>query len=30
MVKAVKDGKNLEARKNMAIAALLSGLCLSY
>ncbi len=29
LVKAVKDGKNLEARKNMAMAALLSGLCLS-
>ncbi len=29
LVKAVKEGKNLEARKNMAIAALLSGLCLS-
>ena len=29
LAKAVKDGKNLEARKNMAMAALLSGLCLS-
>ena len=29
LVKAVKDGKNLEARKDMAMAALLSGLCLS-
>ena len=29
LVKTVKDGKNLEARKNMAMAALLSGLCLS-
>jgi alcohol dehydrogenase class IV len=29
LVKVVKDGKNLEARKNMAMAALLSGLCLS-
>ena len=29
LVKAVNDGKNLEARKNMAMAALLSGLCLS-
>ena len=29
LVKAVKDGKNLKARKNMAMAALLSGLCLS-
>ncbi|HAJ33770.1 MAG TPA: alcohol dehydrogenase [Candidatus Atribacteria bacterium] len=29
LVKAVKEGKNLEARKDMAIAALLSGLCLS-
>ncbi len=29
LVKAVKDGKNLEARKDMAVAALLSGLCLS-
>ncbi|MBA7471492.1 1,3-propanediol dehydrogenase [subsurface metagenome] len=29
LVKAVKEGKNLEARKNMAMAALLSGLCLS-
>ena len=29
LVKAVKDGKNLEARENMAMAALLSGLCLS-
>ena len=29
LVKAVKDGRNLEARKNMAMAALLSGLCLS-
>ena len=29
LVKAVKDGKNLGARKNMAMAALLSGLCLS-
>ena len=29
LVKAVKEGKNLEARKDMAVAALLSGLCLS-
>ncbi len=29
LVKAVKEGKNLEARKDMAMAALLSGLCLS-
>jgi len=29
LVKAVNDGKNLEARKNMAMAALFSGLCLS-
>jgi alcohol dehydrogenase class IV len=29
LVKAVKKGKNLEARKDMAMAALLSGLCLS-
>ena len=29
LAKAVKDGKNLEARKDMAMAALLSGLCLS-
>ncbi|MEA2087021.1 MAG: iron-containing alcohol dehydrogenase [Candidatus Caldatribacteriota bacterium] len=29
LVKAAKDGKNLEARKDMAMAALLSGLCLS-
>ncbi len=29
MVKAVKEGKNLEARKDMAMSALLSGLCLS-
>lgn len=29
LVKAVKEGNNLEARKDMAIAALLSGLCLS-
>jgi len=29
LVKAVKNGKNLEARKDMAMAALLSGLCLS-
>ena len=29
LVKAVKDGKKLEARKDMAMAALLSGLCLS-
>ena len=29
LVKVVKEGKNLEARKNMAMAALLSGLCLS-
>jgi alcohol dehydrogenase class IV len=29
LVKAVKEGKNLEARKDIAIAALLSGLCLS-
>ena len=29
LVKTVKDGKNLEARKDMAMAALLSGLCLS-
>lgn len=29
LVKAVKEGENLEARKDMAMAALLSGLCLS-
>lgn len=29
LVKAVKKGKNLKARKDMAMAALLSGLCLS-
>ncbi len=29
LVRAVKEGKNLEARKDMAMAALLSGLCLS-
>ena len=29
LAKAVKEGKNLEARKDMAMAALLSGLCLS-
>lgn len=29
LVKTVRDGKNLEARKDMAMAALLSGLCLS-
>jgi alcohol dehydrogenase class IV len=29
LVKAVKEGKNLEARKDMAMGALLSGLCLS-
>jgi alcohol dehydrogenase class IV len=29
LVKAVKEGKNLETRKDMAMAALLSGLCLS-
>ena len=29
LVKAVKEGNNLEARKDMAMAALLSGLCLS-
>jgi alcohol dehydrogenase class IV len=29
LVKAVKEGGNLEARKDMAMAALLSGLCLS-
>ncbi len=29
LVKAVKEGKDLEARKDMAMAALLSGLCLS-
>lgn len=29
LVKVVKEGKNLEARKNMAMATLLSGLCLS-
>ncbi len=29
LIKAVKEGKNLEARKDMAMAALLSGLCLS-
>jgi alcohol dehydrogenase class IV len=29
LVKAVKEGKNLEARKDMSMAALLSGLCLS-
>jgi alcohol dehydrogenase class IV len=29
LVKAVKEGKNLKARKDMAMAALLSGLCLS-
>ena len=29
LVKAVKEGKNLEARKDMAMAALLSGICLS-
>ncbi len=29
LVKAVKEEKNLEARKDMAMAALLSGLCLS-
>ena len=29
LVKAVKEGKNLEARTDMAMAALLSGLCLS-
>ena len=29
LVKAVKDGNNLEARHNMSMAALLSGLCLS-
>ncbi len=29
LVKTVKEGKNLEARKDMAMAALLSGLCLS-
>jgi len=29
LVKAVKEGYNLEARKDMAMAALLSGLCLS-
>jgi len=29
LVKAVKEGKNLEARKDMAMSALLSGLCLS-
>ena len=29
LVKATKEGNNLEARKDMAMAALLSGLCLS-
>ena len=29
LVKEVKEGKNLEARKDMAMSALLSGLCLS-
>jgi len=29
LIKAAKEGKNLEARKDMAMAALLSGLCLS-
>ncbi len=29
LVRAVKEGNNLEARKDMAMAALLSGLCLS-
>lgn len=29
LIKAVKDGKDLEARQEMAMAALLSGLCLS-
>ena len=29
LVKAVKEGKNLEARKDMAMGALFSGLCLS-
>lgn len=29
LVKAVKEGENLEARKDIAMAALLSGLCLS-
>lgn len=29
LVKTVKEGKNLEARKDMAMAALLSGFCLS-
>ena len=29
LVKTVKEGKNLEARKDMSMAALMSGLCLS-